>query len=91
MGRADKSYSVDLDEQLRVRGIVLPGAVLRKVFLEPAPAISWTANFGTFLLLGYFAKVALDRLMERSGAELSDVQAQAGANRRPRKVFLLGA
>ena len=47
--------------------------------------------FGTFLILGYFAKVVLGKLMERSGAELSDVQAQAGANRRPRKVFLLGA
>jgi hypothetical protein len=46
---------------------------------------------GTFLVLGYIAKVALDKLMNRMGAELSDVQAQAGANRRPRKVFLLGA
>jgi hypothetical protein len=47
--------------------------------------------FGTFLVLGYIAKVALDKLMDRTGAELSDVQAQAGASRRPRKVFLLGA
>jgi hypothetical protein len=47
--------------------------------------------FGTFLILGYIAKVALDKLMDRTGAELHDVQAQAGANRRPRKVFLLGA
>jgi hypothetical protein len=46
--------------------------------------------FGTFLVLGYIAKVALDKLMDRTGAELSDVQAQAGANRRPRKIFLLG-
>jgi hypothetical protein len=47
--------------------------------------------FGTFLVLGYIAKLGLGKLMDRSGAELSDVQAQAGANRRPRKVFLLGA
>jgi hypothetical protein len=47
--------------------------------------------FGTFLVLGYIAKVVLDKLMDRTGAGLSDVQAQAGANRKPRKVFLLGA
>jgi len=45
--------------------------------------------FGTFIALGYFAKLALRRLME--GAELSDVQAQAGPNRQPRRLFLLGA
>ena len=45
--------------------------------------------FGTFIALGYFAKLALGRLME--GAELSDVQAQAGPNRQPRRLFLLGS
>ena len=47
--------------------------------------------FGSFLAVGYIAKMLLVRLMERHGAELSEVHAQAGENRRPRKVFLLGA
>jgi hypothetical protein len=46
--------------------------------------------FGSFLLVGFIAKVAIAKLMERNGADLSDVQAQAGPNRRQRKVFLLG-
>jgi len=45
--------------------------------------------FGTFIGLGYIAKLVLDRFM--AGAELSEVQAQAGSNRRPRRLFLLGA
>ena len=47
--------------------------------------------FGTFIALGYIAKLALGRLMERTGADLGEVQAQAGSNRRPRRLFLLGA
>jgi hypothetical protein len=35
-------------------------------------------------------KVALDWLMQRRGADLDDVHAQAGPNREPRRVFLLG-
>jgi hypothetical protein len=46
--------------------------------------------FGTFIALGYIAKLALGRFMERTGADLAEVQAQAGANRRPRRLFLLG-
>jgi len=45
--------------------------------------------FGTFIALGYLARLALDRLM--TGAELSEVQAQAGSKRGPRRLFLLGA
>jgi hypothetical protein len=40
-----------------------------------------------FLIIGIAAKL----LMKRRGVDLSDVQAQAGPNRRARKVFLLGA
>jgi hypothetical protein len=40
-----------------------------------------------FLIIGIAAKI----LMKRRGVDLSDVQAQAGPNRKPRKVFLLGA
>jgi hypothetical protein len=40
-----------------------------------------------FFIIGMFAKI----LMKRSSVDLTDVQAQAGASRRPRKVFLLGA
>jgi hypothetical protein len=47
--------------------------------------------FGTFLSIGLVAKLAVDRWMSRKGADLDDVHAQAGPNRRPRRVFLLGA
>jgi hypothetical protein len=40
-----------------------------------------------FLIIGIAAKL----LMKRRGVDLSDVQAQAGPNRRALKVFLLGA
>ena len=40
-----------------------------------------------FLIIGIAAKL----LMKRRGVDLSDVQAQAGPNRRARKAFLLGA
>jgi hypothetical protein len=40
-----------------------------------------------FLLLGWAVHVAV----KRYGVDLGDVQSQAGANRGPRKVFLLGA
>jgi hypothetical protein len=39
-----------------------------------------------FVIIGIIAKV----LMKRNSVDLTDVQAQAGANRRSRKVFLLG-
>jgi hypothetical protein len=47
--------------------------------------------FGSFIAIGIVAKMALDKLMARTGADLADVQAQAGPNRRKRPVFLLGA
>jgi hypothetical protein len=47
--------------------------------------------FGTFISVGIIARILLDRLMAQSGADLADVQAQAGPNRRERTVFLLGA
>jgi hypothetical protein len=46
---------------------------------------------GSFLAIGIIAKVALGKLMRQTGVDLTDVQAQAGPNRRKRKVFLLGA
>jgi hypothetical protein len=46
--------------------------------------------FGSFIAIGIVAKMALDKLMARTGADLADVQAQAGPNRRKRPVFLLG-
>lgn len=39
-----------------------------------------------FLVIGLAARL----LMKRRGVDLTDVQSQAGANRRPRRVFLLG-
>jgi hypothetical protein len=47
--------------------------------------------FGSFIAIGIVAKMALDKLMVRTGADLADVQAQAGPNRKKRSVFLLGA
>jgi len=46
--------------------------------------------FAPFLAIGLIAKYAIPRWMARKGAELSDVHAQAGPNRK-RSVFLLGA
>jgi hypothetical protein len=40
-----------------------------------------------FLIIG----IAVRLRMKRSGVDLSDVQAQAGPNRKARKAFLLGA
>ena len=40
-----------------------------------------------FLIIG----IAVKLLMKRRSVDLSDVQAQAGPNRKARKVFLLGA
>jgi hypothetical protein len=40
-----------------------------------------------FLIIGIATKL----LMKRRGVDLSDVQGQAGPNRKARKVFLLGA
>jgi hypothetical protein len=47
--------------------------------------------FGTFLAIGVTAKLLVGRWMKRNGVDLADVQAQAGPNRRKRKLFLLGA
>jgi hypothetical protein len=46
--------------------------------------------FGSFIVIGIIAKIVLGKLMARTGADLADVQALAGPNRRKRKVFLLG-
>ena len=43
--------------------------------------------FGTFLVIGFAAKWWLGR----RSVDLSDVQRQAGAKRKPHKAFLLGA
>ena len=40
-----------------------------------------------FLIIG----IAVKLLMKRRSVDLSDVQAQAGPNRKARKMFLLGA
>ena len=45
--------------------------------------------FGSFLAIGAIVKLAADRLTRDTG--LSDIQSQAGTNRRKHKAFLLGA
>lgn len=45
--------------------------------------------FGSFLAIGWIAKRALNRFMAHHGADLTDVQAQAGGQRGGRR-FLLG-
>ncbi len=46
---------------------------------------------GSFLAIGLIARMAARRWIDRSGTNLTDVQAQAGPRRRKRKAFLLGA
>ena len=46
--------------------------------------------FGSFLAIGLGAKLVIDRWMARHGEDLSEVQAQAGRDRRKRHLFLLG-
>ena len=46
--------------------------------------------FGSFLAMGIIARIALRKLMDQTGADLADVQAQAGPKRGKRKAFLLG-
>jgi len=47
--------------------------------------------FGSFLVLGWIAKRVLDKWMAQHGENLSEVQEQAGENRRKEPRFLLGA
>jgi hypothetical protein len=47
--------------------------------------------FGGFLAIGWSAKQMLGRWMASNGAELDEVQKQAGGRRGRRRVFLLGA
>jgi hypothetical protein len=46
--------------------------------------------FGSFLAIGTIAKLVIDKWMARRSLDLADIQAQAGPNRRRRRVFLLG-
>ena len=47
--------------------------------------------FGSFLAIGLIAKLAARRWIDRSGTDLTDLQAQARTKRRKNKAFLLGA
>ena len=47
--------------------------------------------FGSFIAVGWTAKVLVRYLMSQYGADLADVQGQAGEHRQTREVFLLGA
>jgi hypothetical protein len=46
--------------------------------------------FGSFLTIGLIAKVVIGRWMARRNLDLPEVQAQIGARRSKRRVFLLG-
>jgi hypothetical protein len=48
-------------------------------------------NFALTVVPFVVVGMAVRLVMKRRGVELSDVQSQAGQNRRRRKVFLLGA
>jgi hypothetical protein len=59
---------------------------------DPIWAVAVAAiYFGSFILIGWLARLLLDKLMQRSGAHLEDVHALAGRKRGKRTVFLLGA
>ena len=47
--------------------------------------------FGTFVAIGWVAKILIDYWMGNRGVDLGDVQGQAGSNRRERRMFLLGS
>jgi len=47
--------------------------------------------FGSFLVLGWAAKRVLDKWMAQHSEHLTEVQSQAGENRRKGPRFLLGA
>jgi hypothetical protein len=47
--------------------------------------------FGTFLGIGWVAKILIDYWMGSRGMDLDDVQAQAGPKRPKRRMFLLGS
>jgi hypothetical protein len=83
----------------RGEGFYLPapsiGAMLSRspsFFARPAMSALLIAAlyFGSFLAIGLIAKLATDRLTRDTGS-LSDIQSQAGTNRRKLKAFLLGA
>ncbi len=44
--------------------------------------------FGTFIGLGLFVRFLVRKRMR--DVDLADIQAQAGRNRKPRRLFLLG-
>jgi len=46
--------------------------------------------FGSVVAFGATTRIVCARLMRRHGADLVNVQEQAGSNRREREVFLLG-
>jgi hypothetical protein len=46
--------------------------------------------FGSFLVLGWIAKRALDKWMAQHGENLSEIQSQAGERRHKNPRFLLG-
>jgi hypothetical protein len=56
-----------------------------------SPLVTALIYFGSFLVVGLFAKVAIGMWMKRNGVDLPDLRAQAGPNRRKRRAFLLGA
>jgi hypothetical protein len=47
--------------------------------------------FGVFIALGLGVKVALARWGVQKDIDLTEIQAQAGPDRRPHRRFLLGA
>ncbi|MEH2590991.1 hypothetical protein V1273_004830 [Bradyrhizobium sp. AZCC 1721] len=51
-----------------------------------SPLTTLAIYLGPFVVLG----IVTSLLMKRRAVDLTDVQSQAGPNRRPRKVFLLG-
>ncbi len=46
--------------------------------------------FGSFIAIAAAVKFALARWSAQKDIDLSDIQTQAGPNRRPRRRFLLG-
>ena len=70
------------------RAVAQFGASIAPIEEQPMGALTTLAIYLVpFLVIGIAAKL----LMKRRAVDLSDVQAQAGPNRRKHRAFLLGA
>ena len=79
----------DAGKELSVIAQAHCGIIL--VYLRGEVAMRALEIFAIYVTPFLILAVVVKLLMRRHAVDLTDVQSQAGANRQPRKVFLLGA